>query len=82
MGDAEKLQRQFDALISGFVAPLLTGGQVQLGLPIAPGAIEYFKHASSGDAVADMEIFVVGHAAPEHGHDDLDPLVGERSHGC
>lgn len=57
MSETEKLQERYDALISGFVAPLLAGKTVSLDQAIAPGAIRYFEQANSGDAAADVTIF-------------------------
>ncbi|RZO61739.1 MAG: hypothetical protein EVA89_10790 [Sandaracinaceae bacterium] len=57
MSDGDKLQRQFDALVIGFVAPLVTGGMVTVDRPLAPGAITYFEHATSTDSLADHEIY-------------------------
>ena len=57
MSDTEKLQRQYDQFVSGFVAPLLLGGTATIEQPIAPGAIGYFQHASSSDSNTDADIF-------------------------
>ena len=57
MSDGVKLQRRFDALVVGFVAPLVTGETVSIDQPHAPGAITYYEHASSSDADADTDIF-------------------------
>ena len=57
MSETEKLQRQYDAFVKGFVAPLVTGGTVLLDRPVAPGAIGYFQHASCSDAGIDQDIF-------------------------
>lgn len=57
MSETEKLQRRFDALITDFVAPLLAGGTAVVDQAIAPGAIAYFEHASSGDSAAEADIF-------------------------
>lgn len=57
MSQGDKLQRQFDALVSGFVQPLVTGGMVSVDRPLAPGAISYFAHATSTDSLADHEIY-------------------------
>lgn len=57
MSDTQKLQERYDALITGFVAPLLAGGTVVVDQAIAPGSIGYFEHAKSGDSAADADIF-------------------------
>lgn len=57
MSDTEKLQRQFDTLVTRFVRPLVTGGTVEIDRPVAPGAITYFEHASPNDAVSENEIY-------------------------
>ena len=57
MSDTEKLQRQYDALVAGFVAPLVSGGTVHVERPVAPGAITYFEHASPSDATSEGEIY-------------------------
>ncbi|HJL14958.1 MAG TPA: hypothetical protein RMH99_04840 [Sandaracinaceae bacterium LLY-WYZ-13_1] len=53
----EKLQHQYDALVTRFVAPLVSGGQALIEKPVAPGAISYFEHASPSDAHTEREIF-------------------------
>lgn len=57
MSDGEKLQRRYDELVAGFVAPLLTGGKVVIEQPHAPGAINYYQHANTSDTHSDSEIF-------------------------
>lgn len=57
MSDGDKLQRRYDALVVGFVAPLVTGSTVSIDQPHAPGAITYYEHASSTDADAETDIF-------------------------
>lgn len=57
MSATEKLQLQYDALVSGFVAPLVSGGTVLVDQPVAPGAIAYFEHTSPSDATTAHEIF-------------------------
>jgi len=57
MSDTEKLQRRYDELVAGFVAPLLTGGKVVIEQPHAPGAIAYYEHANTSDAHSNAEIF-------------------------
>ncbi len=57
MSETEKLQRRFDALVTGFVAPLLAGETVIVEQALAPGAIGYFQSANSGDSAADADIF-------------------------
>lgn len=57
MSDSEKLQHRYDALVAGFVAPLVTGGTVQIDRPHAPGAITYYQHAGTSDPTAEMVIF-------------------------
>jgi hypothetical protein len=57
VSETEKLQLQYDALVAGFVAPLVGGGTVVVERPIAPGAITYFEHASPSDATSAREVF-------------------------
>lgn len=57
MSETERLQRRYDALVSDFVAPLVSGGTVVVEQPIAPGAIDYFQRANSSDTAADLVIF-------------------------
>lgn len=57
MKDSRKLQEAYDALVVGFLAPLVSGGLAQLTRPAAPGALEYFAHARSSSAEADRRIF-------------------------
>lgn len=57
MSTTEKLQVRYDALLGGFVAPLLRGGTVVLGQAMAPGAIAYFELARSSDPDVEREIF-------------------------
>ncbi|MGE0785028.1 MAG: hypothetical protein AB7S26_05015 [Sandaracinaceae bacterium] len=56
MSDTEKLQRSYDALVSGFVLPLLDGSTVGFERPIAPGAIAYFELADSSELHTNREI--------------------------
>jgi hypothetical protein len=55
--ETEKLQQRYDALVVGFLEPLLSGGTVIVDRPLAPGGIEYYQHAGSSDANASSEIF-------------------------
>lgn len=57
MSDGEKLQRRYDELVAGFIAPLVTGGTVRVEQPHAPGAIGYYEHANTGDANANAIIY-------------------------
>jgi hypothetical protein len=63
VSDARKLQLRYDALLAGFVRPLLAGGTVELGQAIAPGAIAYFEHARSSDLGVEEAIFDALHRA-------------------
>jgi hypothetical protein len=63
MADTEKLQRCYDALVTDFVQPLVTGGTVRLERAFAPGAIGYFEHANTVDADANREVFDALHRA-------------------
>ncbi|MCB9595789.1 MAG: hypothetical protein H6719_23910 [Sandaracinaceae bacterium] len=57
MSDGEKLQRRYDELVTGFIAPLVTGGTVQVEQPHAPGAIGYYQHANTVNANSNSIIF-------------------------
>lgn len=57
MSETEKLQQRYDALMRGFVAPLLGGGTVVLDQAIAPAAIEYFELAKCSDASVEHAVF-------------------------
>lgn len=57
MSEAEKLQRRYDELVARFVAPLVSGGTVEVGQPHAPGAITYYQHANTSDADSNSIIF-------------------------
>lgn len=50
------LQGLYDRFFSGFLVPLVRGGTVQIGAPIAPGVLSYFFEAvpSSGADAADL----------------------------
>ncbi len=57
MSETQKLQARYDALIAGFVAPLLSGGTVLIEQAIAPAAIEYFELAKCGDPDVERDVF-------------------------
>ncbi|MBI2898047.1 MAG: hypothetical protein HYY06_31125 [Deltaproteobacteria bacterium] len=50
------LQGLFDRFFSGFMVPLVRGGKVEIGAPIAPGVISYFEEAvpSNGADAAEL----------------------------
>lgn len=61
------MQEAFDALVGGFVHPLLTGKRMSLGRPIGPGCRAYFLAASSRSSTVDGEIFdALARAGLEH----------------
>lgn len=53
---AAKLQQAYDALITEFLAPLLSGRDASLGRPLAPGALDYFARAQTHSAQAELDI--------------------------
>lgn len=55
--DVTKLQVAYDALVEGFVAPLVAGKEAVLGRPVAPGALTYFATARPGSAEAENTIY-------------------------
>jgi hypothetical protein len=55
------LQAAYDALVVEFLVPLLEGGEVKIGQPIAPGCASYFAQTRSGSSDADGRIFDVLH---------------------
>ena len=57
MSNPEKLQRRYDELVVGFVAPLVSGGTVVIDQPHAPGAIGYYEHANTVDPDANRVIY-------------------------
>ena len=57
-----KLQAAYDALVTGFVAPLVSGGEAHVGAPIAPGALSYFAQTQSGSSETDTRILDGLHA--------------------
>lgn len=58
-----RLQQAFDDLVAGFLVPLLSGGTVQLGRPIAPAALEHFELARPSDSDAEWRALDALHAA-------------------
>lgn len=61
MTEPRALQAAYDALVVDFLVPLLEGGEVKLGPPIAPGCASYFAQTRSGSSDADGRIFDVLH---------------------
>jgi hypothetical protein len=55
--DTRKLQAAYDALVVGFLAPLLSGETAELGRPVAPGALDYFSRTRAGSAEAESRVF-------------------------
>nr|MDQ3037376.1 hypothetical protein [Myxococcota bacterium] len=53
----QKLQEAYDALVVGFLAPLMSGDVALLDRPVAPGALEYFAQTRAGSAEAESRIF-------------------------
>lgn len=53
-----KLQEAYDALVAGFLAPLVSGdGVASLSRPVGPGALDYFSRTRCGSAEADSRLF-------------------------
>lgn len=57
MTDPRALQEAYDALVVGFVLPLLEGREAHVGRPIAPSCASYFAQTRSGSSDADARIF-------------------------
>jgi hypothetical protein len=52
-----KLQAAYDALVVGFLAPLLSGETAELGRPVAPGALDSFSRTRAGSAEAESRLY-------------------------
>lgn len=52
-----KLQASYDALVEGFLLPLVEGGEVHLGRPIGPGCAAFFAGAVPTSEDARLRIF-------------------------
>lgn len=61
MSDTSKLQAAYDALVVGFVAPLMSGDVAELDRPVAPGALDFFAQTRAGSAEAESRIFDAMH---------------------
>jgi hypothetical protein len=70
MADAAKLQATYDALVEGFVLPLLEGRAGELGRPIAPGCFDFFRQTRVTSSVVDGQIYEALHRAAS----DIAPL--------
>ena len=78
--ESTRLQQAFDDLVTGFLTPLLAGGAVQLGRPIAPAALQHFEHARPSDSDAEWRMLDALHAAatavaPLRAQPRLDPAT-------
>lgn len=63
------MQASYDALIERFVLPLLEGGQVQIGRPIAPGCASFFAMATPSSEDARLRVFTALIDAADEIHD-------------
>lgn len=70
MSDASKLQATYDAMVEGFVLPLLEGRAGELGRPIAPGCFDFFRQTRVSSPATDEKIFDALHRAAA----DIAPL--------
>jgi hypothetical protein len=71
VADVAKLQATYDALVEGFVLPLVEGRAGALGRPIAPGCFDFFRQTRVTSSSADQEIFDALHRAAT----DIAPLA-------
>ena len=72
MSDARKMQVCFEELAAGFLHPLLSGGEVRVGRPLAPGMLSHFALARPSDMMVDQEIY-------RRVHDDASELAPLRA---
>jgi hypothetical protein len=61
--DPAKLQQSYDALVAGFVLPLVEGTAGELGRPIAPGCFAFFKDTRPSSPDVDARVFDALHRA-------------------
>jgi len=62
-GSGVAVQRALDELAASFLLPLLSGGTVQLGAPIGPGALAHFAVARPSDSDVEWRVLDALHAA-------------------
>jgi hypothetical protein len=64
-----KMQAAYDALVERFVMPLLEGGRVEIGRPIAPGCASFFAQTVPSSEDARLRVFTALVDAADEIHD-------------